>query len=91
MQKKDLYIALAVACFTAMLSFFVSGAIFNSPKARQTQVPVVEKISPDFADTYRDPAYTMFYNPTAINPTELVRVGEESNPQPFPANQPTNQ
>lgn len=81
MKQKDYMLILVAVFFGGIVSFFVSTLIFSSPKSRQTEVEVVEKISPEF--NYPDKKY---FNDQSINPTKLIQIGDNNNPNPF--NQP---
>ena len=48
------------------------------PKNRQAKVEVVQKITSDFPQPD-----TKFFNSGAVNPTQLIQIGQEQNPQPF--------
>lgn len=78
MKQKDIALIILVSFVSAIASFFISNALFTSPRNRQQQVEVVEKITADFPDP--DPKY---FNTNAINPTQLIEIGEDPNLQPF--------
>jgi hypothetical protein len=78
MKQKDIVLIIVVSFISAVFSLFISKALFSSPENRQEKVEVVEKITADFSQP--DAKY---FNPNAINPTQLIRIGENPNPQPF--------
>lgn len=78
MKQKDVALILMVMFISAIISFFVSGMIIAPAKDRQQKVEVVEPISADF----RSPD-SKFFNADAINPTQLIQLGENPNPTPF--------
>ncbi len=78
MKQKDIVLIVAVSLISGVLSFFISRLLFTSPKNRQQQVEVVEKISADFPIPDKK-----YFNPNAVNPTKLIQIGDTPNPQPF--------
>jgi hypothetical protein len=83
MKRKDLVIVVFVAVFAAILSFVVSNALFGSPAKNPIKVPVVHKIDSTFPDVKNDTSYTSFFNNKAINPTQLIQIGNSTNNAPF--------
>lgn len=80
-QKSNL--GLVVVCLiAALISFFVAGKIF-SPKKYSTKVPTISKIDPTFPDVKNDSAYSSFLNPSALDLTVPVKIGNNQNNDPF--------
>lgn len=77
-KQQDIALLLVVAFISAVLSFFVSGALFSSPKNRNIKVEVVQPISAEFAEP--DGRY---FNENSVNPTQLIRILENANQAPF--------
>lgn len=77
MKKQDIAIIIAVVFFAAVFSLLVSKVLFQASSKNLT-AEVVEPISPDFHQP--DPRV---FNDQAINPTQLIKIGDTSNPQPF--------
>jgi hypothetical protein len=83
MKQKDMVIMGGVAIVAALFSIVLSGVIFGSPKKNPIKVPVVHKISSTFPTTQTDD-YKAFLNDKALNPTELIQIGNgDNNKQPF--------
>lgn len=82
MKQKDIALILVIAFISAIISFFVSNAIFASPKNRQQEVEVVQPIVADFPKT--DERY---FNKEAFDPTKLITIGQNANTDPFNGNQ----
>lgn len=80
MKKKDLSIIAAVAFFSAVVSFLLSGWLFSPPKDRKQKVEVVEPISTEF--TRPDSRY---FNKDSINPAQNIQIGTDENSNPFGA------
>jgi hypothetical protein len=78
MKQKDLPIIIVVVFVSALLSFFVSKAVFASSSSRSQQVDVVEPISASFPTP--DTAY---FNSNSVDPTQLIQVGTNNNTNPF--------
>lgn len=77
MKQKDIALIIIVVFFAGVASFFLSGFIFRTNNLSE-KVKTVEPISADFTDPDKK-----YFNPDAINPTQLIRIGENNNPQPF--------
>ncbi len=78
MKQKDIVLIIIVCFVSAVLSLFISKAIFTSPKQRQQPVEVVEKLTSEFVIPD-----TKYFNVNSINPTRLIRIGENPNLKPF--------
>lgn len=83
MKRKELAVIAAVALFSAIISIFISGALFGSPKKNPIKVPVVYKISSDFPVPQTDDTYKAFFNSQANDPTQIIRIGGSNNKTPF--------
>ena len=83
MKHKELVIIIGVSFISALLSIVISGTVFGTPKRNPIKVPVVQKISSDFPIPQNDESYSKIYNSNAINPTQLIRIGEGNNSVPF--------
>ncbi len=78
MKQKDIILIIVVVFVSGVLSFFVSNMLFTSPENRNTQVEVVEPIASDLP-----PIDQKYFNANSINPTQLIQIGNQDNPQPF--------
>jgi energy-converting hydrogenase Eha subunit A len=83
MKKNTLVIVIVTAVFTAIVSFIVSNAVLGGPQKHPIKVPVVDKISSDFPNPQTDTVYKTFFNSSAVNPTQLIQIGNSQNAQPF--------
>lgn len=72
-----------------IISFVVSGAIFGNAKKNAIKVPVVTPISSTFPLPQTDNNYKSFFNSNALDPTQLIQIGNNNNQVPF--NQTNNQ
>lgn len=82
-KKQNLVVLAIVAFIAAIISIAVSGAVFGTPQSRPIKVPVVDNISPTFPDVQHDSTYTSFLNNKALDPTQLIQIGNSSNTTPF--------
>jgi hypothetical protein len=82
-KRQNLVVLIVVGLIAAMISVVVSGAIFGTPQSRPIKVPVVEPISSTFPDVQHDTNYTSFLNAKALDPTQLIQIGNSNNSAPF--------
>jgi len=83
MKSKELAIIGGVAFVAAIFSFVLSGVIFGTPQRNPIKVPVVHKIDPSFPVVKSDSNYKTFFNEKALNPTQLIKIGNNKNKDPF--------
>ncbi len=77
MKQKDIALIIIVVFVTGVASFFLSGLLFKSNNL-QEKVDTVAPISADLKQP--DEKY---FNSDSINPTQLIRIGDNTNNQPF--------
>lgn len=77
MKQKDIALIIVVVFISAIVSLVVSKFLFAS-KNRQQQVEVVQPISADFASPDK-----RYFNDKSFDPTELITIGNNTNPHPF--------
>ena len=87
MKQNDIIKVVLVAGFSAIISFVIAGAIFNSPAKHDQKVPVVQSINPAFPDVANDPSYNVIFNSNALDPTQNVQIGNSQNTAPFTGSQ----
>jgi hypothetical protein len=80
MKQKDIALILVIVFISAVISLFVSKAIFAAPKSRQQQVEVVQPITSDFPKPD-----SRYFNSQASDPTQLITIGQNNNTSPFKA------
>ena len=78
MKQKDIALVIVVSAVSGFISLFLSNFLFASPKNRQEKVEIVQPIDSVF--TQPDKKY---FNEQSIDPTQLIRIGDNSNTQPF--------
>lgn len=78
MKQKDIAVIVVVVVISGFISYFVSNALFSSPKRLKTEVEVVEPISASFSQPDK-----RYFNKFSINPTQTITIGDSENQQPF--------
>jgi hypothetical protein len=78
MKSKDIIVLMVVAFVSAFLSYFVSGFLFAKPDDRKVTVEVVEPISGELLRPD-----SKYFNSSANNPTQIIIIQPETNPNPF--------
>lgn len=82
MKQKDIVALTFIAFVAGLISLFISNSIFGAGQ-KPSKVPVVQALSADFPDVKNDPNYkTIFYN-GALDPTQLIQIGNPQNNTPF--------
>lgn len=78
MKQKDLAMILVVSFISAVLSFVVSNMVFSSEKSRSLESDKVTAITTDFVAPDKK-----YFNEESVNPTQIIRIGDNTNNQPF--------
>lgn len=78
MKQKDIAMITIIVFISAIISVFVSNAIFASPSKRQQSVEVVQPLTASFP-TKTNAQY--FKN--GFDPTELIQISPNNNTNPF--------
>ena len=78
MKQKDIALIIIVVFFSAVVSILVSKIFFTSSSQRSLTAEIVEPIDPSF-----NQPDSAFFNERAINPTQLIKIGDDTNSQPF--------
>lgn len=86
MKRQDISMIVASSLFAAILALAISTLLFST-QHKKTLVAVVERINPDFPDVKNDPAYKAIFNPSALDPTQTITIGNGQNGQPFSGSQ----
>lgn len=83
MKRNDLIIIGIVAFIAAIFSIILSDLLFSSPKKNPVKVPDVTAISSNFPDVKNEQAYKQIFNSNALDPTQLIQIGNTNNQAPF--------
>lgn len=78
MKQKDVALIIFIAAISGIIAYTASHFLFATPANRQKQVAVVSPISTDFATPD-----SQFFNSQSIDPSRLIEVGGNNNPNPF--------
>ncbi len=78
MKQKDFAVIIIVAAIAGIFSLFLSQKLFTGDKNRKLTVEKVSPISSEFKEA--DPKV---FNKDAVNPTQLIKIGEDANANPF--------
>ena len=78
MKQKDIAVIIGVAGFSVVVAFVLATYVLAKPDSRKENVQGFDAISSNF--TAPDSKY---FNTTSVNPTQTVKIGGSSNPQPF--------
>jgi len=78
MKQKDIALIAVVIFISAIISIFVSKAVFVKPANRQQEVEVVQAIDAKF-----NPPDERYFNDKAFDPTQPITIGNNANPDPF--------
>lgn len=82
MKQKDIALIIIIVFISGVASFFLSNMLFASPDKRDQKVEKVEPITADFPAPDRK-----YFNENSIDPTQLIQIGESTNPNPFNGSQ----
>ena len=78
MKRKDILTIVVIAIFAGIFSLIMSKIFFTSGNSRKLTAETVQPISADFQEPD-----TEVFNSQAIDPTQLIKIGDTNNPQPF--------
>lgn len=78
MKQKDFAMILIVAFVSAVLALLVSNWLFGGQSSGEQTAEVIDVISDDFSQPPEK-----YFNTKSVNPTKLIEIGGESNPNPF--------
>lgn len=77
MKKNDILVIIVVAIVAGVFSLVLGNLLF-APKNKQLTAQKVDVIKSDFQKPD-----TRYFNQNGINPTQLIQIGDNNNPQPF--------
>lgn len=78
MKQKDIAMIIIVAFVSAVIAFVVSNWLFGGQKSGEQTAEVIDVISGDFSQPPEK-----YFNANSVNPTKLIEIGGETNPNPF--------
>ena len=77
MKQKDIALILVIAFVALVFALILSNLLFGSSK-KQLTADVVTAISTDFKEPDKK-----YLNSNSVDPTQIIRLGENTNQQPF--------
>jgi len=78
MKQKDVALILIIIIVSAVVSLFISRAIFSTAKNNRQEVVSVQPIS-----SYFPSLPTQYFNSSSIDPTQLITINQNANQNPF--------
>lgn len=78
MKQNDIILIIVMVFIGGVLSFFISSTLITAPKNRKEKVETVQAISSQF-----NQPDSKYFNKDAFDPTQLIRIGDNNNNQPF--------
>lgn len=78
MKQKDIVVILVAGFVAAVISIFVSQALFVPKKTKNLTAEKVNPISAQFNEPDKE-----VFNDTSIDPTQLIKIGDNNNTNPF--------
>ncbi len=78
MKQKDIALIIIVVFVGGLFSIIMTKTVFVSSSSKQQTAQKIEPITSEFKE-----ADKAVFNQDSINPTKLIRIGDESNTSPF--------
>ena len=78
MKQKDIVLIIVVMFFSGVVSFAVSQIFISGGANRNLSAEIVQPITSDFQQPDKN-----VFNDKAINPTQLIQIGDNNNQKPF--------
>lgn len=81
MKRKDIVVIIVAALLSGAVAVLISTLLISTPKNRNQSAEVVQPIIKTFPEPNKK-----YFNDKSIDPTQLIRIGETTNPSPFNGN-----
>ena len=78
MKQKDIAVIVVSVFIGGIFALLLSSLVISSDQNSRQKAEVVEPISNRFPEVDDD-----YFNDQSIDPTQLIRIGESTNPTPF--------
>lgn len=78
MKQKDVALILVVGFFSLVLGIISSNLLFNTASSKKLKSDKVIAITTDF----KEPD-SKYFNSNSVDPTQIIRIGENTNQTPF--------
>lgn len=81
MKQKDIALIIVVSAVSAVFALLLSNYLIGTPESRQQKAEKVDKITTEFKTPDKK-----YFNEQSIDPTQLIRIGDNANNTPFNGN-----
>jgi hypothetical protein len=78
MKQKDIAVIVAAGLIAAIFSLILTQVVFVPKDHKELKAEVIDPISSEFTQPDKS-----VFNQNAINPTQLIQIGDGTNPSPF--------
>ena len=78
MKQKDIILIIVVSFISLVLGIVTSNLLFNKKDNKRLKADVVTAITTDFKEPDKK-----YFNANSIDPTQIIRIGENTNQKPF--------
>lgn len=78
MKRKDIVLIVGVVIISTIFALVLSSFIIGSPAKHPQEAEIVDVITTDFPSPDKK-----YFNDKAIDPTKIITIGNNANPQPF--------
>jgi hypothetical protein len=78
MKQKDLALIIIVSFVGLVAGLVISNALFGGGNSKKLTSDKVLAITPDFKEPDKK-----YFNANSIDPTQIIRIGENTNQKPF--------
>lgn len=78
MKQKDIILIAVVVFISTVFALVLSSVVIGSPAKNPQEAEVVDVITTDFPAPDK-----RYFNDKAIDPTKLITIGSNANPDPF--------
>ena len=78
MKQKDIALIIVIGFVGLVFGFVMSNVIFGSRNKKDLKTDIVTAITPEFKEPSKK-----YFNKESIDPTQIIRIGENTNQTPF--------
>lgn len=78
MKQKDIILFIVIGFFSFVVALLLSNMLLNTEDNKKLETAVVTPITTEFDDEDK-----VYFGENATNPTQTIKINENSNEQPF--------
>lgn len=78
MKQKDIILFIVIGLFSLVVALLLSSVLLNTEENKKLESAVVTPITTEFDDEDK-----VYFSADATNPTQTIKINENSNEQPF--------